>query len=146
MKTLYVCDFCGNTSADRAAIEECEARGAPGADQAPPIGLIYGSHNGDSPHSMYPGFAWLVDCVRPHRHSLQVSAAVFRSNMPVDDEPDFANGSRDGYSIGGREKPWQEWPDAPLPGPVLERAIAACRKAGVEPLVLRGGKAQAAGE
>lgn len=141
MKVQYVCEFCGNTSEDRAVIEECEARGIPGLDQAPPIGLIYGSYDGNNPRSMYPGFAWVVDYVRPERHSLRVSAAVFRSNMPLDDEPDFTNGSRSGYSIGGREKPWREWPDAPLSGAVLDRAVAACRKAGIEPLILRGGKA-----
>jgi len=43
--------------------------------------------------------------------------------------------------IGRGNKGWREWPDAPPPGPVLDRVIAACRKAGVTPLILRGGEA-----
>ena len=141
MKILYVCEFCGNRSERRSVIEDCEKQGRPVGDELPPVGLIYGSYDGNNPNAMYAGFAWLVDCARQEGHSFDVSGAVFRANMPVDDEPNFNVGSRYGNWIGRGNKGWREWPDAPPPGPVLDRAIAACRKAGVTPLILRGGEA-----
>jgi hypothetical protein len=141
VKTLYVCELCGNRSVDRGSIESCEREGRPSHEQLPPIGLIYGYFDGDDPRSRYFGFAWVVDYMWPEGHSVVVSGAVFRANGKGDDELNLLAGSRSGYSLRKGEIPWREWPSAPPPGEVLERAVAACRKAGVEPLVLRRGEA-----
>jgi hypothetical protein len=172
MKTIYQCEICGEKSEDKAYVVGCESKGPPDLSLCPPIGLLVGDGCGpglkpskspksprcgsaDGPCGSYlcgAGFIWVVQStgVRDHNaHEHHVGFGNFRGNG-CGDSFDFQKfkGGYDTFKMGrSRYYPeqgfrrWQDWPEA-QECPAFYRAVSALREAGIQPTVIRNGKAE----
>ena len=171
MKTIYRCEICRSESEDKAVVARCEALGRPDPALYPPIGLVVGDAHGPGPTCKSPwlrgeqrlrpdgrcdhlcgmGFIWVVQWIgvesfQPHTHAVRF--AVFRGNG-CGDSFNFktAQGGYDAFRMGlSKYEPergfqrWEDWPEA-RECPAYWRAVRALREAGIQPTMIRDGKA-----
>jgi len=142
---FWKCDICGSRHATRKLAAKCEAQGDGTGDAMPPRGLIHtetargfrnagGSHLDPTTGDRFTGIA-TGEGVRRGPHTVTPTWWWFRGNGCGDDP--WGEDTRGRLDVC---RGWEARPDTYLEAPAVQRAVAACREMGIDPLVFRGGE------